>query len=92
MSFASITRAAAICCTLFASIQVSADEPGHHPGPGEGRPRKPPPEAYSACADQSQGDECTVSFGEHSITGNCTPDREDGKLFCRPSRPPGPPR
>ena len=88
MSFASITRTAAICCTLFASVQVSADDPP--PGP-RGAPRKPPQEAYDACAEKDEGDACTVHFHEHTIDGSCLPDREDGTLFCRPSRPPGPP-
>jgi hypothetical protein len=91
MSFASITRAAAVCCSLFATVQVSADEPSPGHDHDQRAPRKPPQEAYTACADQSAGDECTVTFGEHSITGSCVADREDGKLFCRPSRPPGPP-
>jgi hypothetical protein len=89
MTVTTLVRAAAVCCTLFASVQVSADQPP--PGQDRGGPRKPPQEAYSACVDESEGDECAVKFGDRNITGTCVADREDGKLFCRPSRPPGPP-
>lgn len=91
MTYANMMRAAAVCCTLLATVQVSADEPGPRPGAERGGPRKPPQEAYDACADESQGDECSVKIRDHEITGSCVADREDGKLFCRPSRPPGPP-
>lgn len=55
-------------------------------------PRKPPPEAYSACAKATANDTCSVSFGQRTIEGTCTADRDDGTLFCRPNHPPGPQR
>jgi hypothetical protein len=79
---------AAVCCTLLASA-VSADD-NHNPPRGHG-PRKPPQEAYDACADLSQGDDCQVKIHDWTIDGSCERDRDEGKLFCRPDQPPGPP-
>ena len=51
---------------------------------------EPPPEAFQACAGQSEGNACTVQFGEHRITGTCVPFPDRG-LVCRPDGPPPPP-
>jgi hypothetical protein len=58
---------------------------------GEGRPhRQPPPAAFEACTGKSAADSCTVTVRDHSISGVCQA-ADDGRLFCRPARPPGPP-
>lgn len=60
-------------------------QPGPHPH------HRPPPAAFEACKGKSEGDSCSVSFREHTMTGTCatTPESE---LACRPDHPPpGPP-
>ncbi|MEY4576911.1 MAG: hypothetical protein RL701_1614 [Pseudomonadota bacterium] len=64
--------------------------PGGPRGPGHGH--KPPEEAYSACKGLAEEDVCKVDFRGHEIPGNCSPDAENGTLFCRPEHPPAPPR
>ena len=53
-------------------------------------PHTPPPEAYTACDGKQVDAACTVTFGDRTLEGTCaaTPD---GRLACRPSRPPPPP-
>ena len=50
----------------------------------------PPPFAYAACADKVAGDDCSVSFGDHSVEGSCVTGLND-KLFCLPDELPPPP-
>lgn len=57
-------------------------------GPGEGRgPPRPPPEAYAACEDASEGEACSVELPEDTVTGRCRPDAAQ-VLYCHPDRPP----
>jgi hypothetical protein len=56
----------------------------------DGPPPTPPPEAFTACEQKSEGAACTVQFDGHTINGTCS-QWQDQKLFCRPERPPGPP-
>ena len=56
-----------------------------------GGPPPPPPEAYDACASRSAGDACAVAMPDRTVKGTCSPDRESGRLFCRPDSPPPPP-
>ncbi|MBX3233397.1 MAG: hypothetical protein KF837_39095 [Labilithrix sp.] len=54
-------------------------------------PRKPPEEAFAACDAKAAGDACTVTHGDHTITGTCAaaPEgAEDTRLHCRPDKPP----
>jgi hypothetical protein len=59
-----------------------ADRPQHHP---------PPPAAFDACAKSRTGDACSVTFGDHTLTGTCTAAADSQQLACHPDRPPGPP-
>ena len=52
--------------------------------------RQPPQAAFDACQQKKSGDACTVTFREHTISGQCQTTPDD-KLFCRPEHPPGPP-
>ena len=69
---------------LATSALVRADDapPEHH--------RQPPQAAFDACAQKKATDTCSVTFGEHTMTGVCQANSES-KLFCRPDHPPGPP-
>lgn len=78
------------------SAPAFADHPPGPPGP-PGPPRRPPAEAFAACTGHAEGDACTVTFGEHTIDGQCmkVPEHikeEAGKLFCRPHHRPPPSR
>lgn len=53
--------------------------------------RKPPQEAFAACASARQGDTCSVTLREHTITGTCATLPDTSALVCKPDRPPGPP-
>jgi len=58
----------------------------------EADPPAPPAEAYTACDSKAEGDACTVTMHEHTITGTCATLPKETKLHCRPSGPPpGPP-
>ncbi len=58
----------------------------------EADPPAPPAEAYTACDSKAEGDACTVTIHEHTITGTCATLPKETKLHCRPSGPPpGPP-
>ncbi|HEY2746107.1 MAG TPA: hypothetical protein VGL86_15835 [Polyangia bacterium] len=54
------------------------------------KPHAPPPEAFSACRDLSEGATCTAHIHDHDVAGTCTLGHET-QLFCRPSGPPPPP-
>lgn len=55
--------------------------------PAGGRPKGPPPEAFDACVDASEGDACSVELGDHAVTGACQKDRKDESvLVCVPER------
>jgi hypothetical protein len=59
--------------------------------PGQGNPPPLPAEAYTACADKAQGDSCTSTMGDRTITGTCDiPPSTTGstRLACKPSGPP----
>jgi hypothetical protein len=81
--------AALLPVALGAASVVHAEEDGHRP---PGPPRRPPPQAFEACAGKKVAEACEVSFREHKITGVCTALPDDAQqLFCRPEHPPGPP-
>jgi len=50
-----------------------------------------PPEAYQECESKKAGDVCVAHMHGGDVNGTCAPDRDGGKLFCRPSSPPPPP-
>ena len=63
---------------------VFLDGPDAHDGPpGRGRRGEPPPEAYAACKDKSEGDkvEITTPWGD-KMTATCK--LMDGKLVALP--------
>ncbi|HET9626282.1 MAG TPA: hypothetical protein VFP84_33195 [Kofleriaceae bacterium] len=59
-----------------------ADRPAGHPH------HAPPPEAFAACERRAAGDACTVTFGDHTITGTCAAPPDAQQLACRPDHPP----
>jgi hypothetical protein len=70
---------------------VSTNEANEQSGPPErGDGRGPPPVAYEACVDKTQGDDCSVSFGDRTVEGSCITGLDD-KLFCLPDEMPPPP-
>lgn len=62
---------------------ADAPPPPHH---------KPPQAAFDACKGASEGAACSVTFGDHTMSGTCRkgPNGE-GDLACAPDHPPGPP-
>jgi hypothetical protein len=90
-----MTKSALCCLALLMGTPVFADADQTQPpacGDHAGPPHKPPTEAYTACKALAQDATCSVDFGEHHVDGKCSPDREDGTLFCRPDHPPAPPQ
>jgi hypothetical protein len=85
---------------LTTALALAGSARAQEPGPGphrEGRRREPPPAAFEACKDKKVEDACQVTFPGHhgqqaprTIEGKCH-DTADGRLFCRPAKPPGPP-
>jgi len=56
---------------------------------GRGGHQGPPPEAYSACEDKSEGDTAEfVSPRGDTVTGTCEMDRDGERLVLRPDNPP----
>lgn len=58
------------------------------PPQGRGGHHRPPPEAYTACENQSEGAACTVQLGDHTITGTCRKPPNEEVLVCFPDHPP----
>jgi hypothetical protein len=56
------------------------------PSGGPGGHRGPPPEAVSACSNQSSGAACSFTHHDRSISGTCraAPDDSNGALACVP--------
>ena len=80
-----------VIATLFAAaipFAAHADEPQQRP---PGPPRKPPQEAFDACAKLTQGAACSITLRDRTIEGTCEAFPETTALACRPSKPPGPP-
>lgn len=50
-----------------------------------------PPEAYAACESKAEGDACSVQLRDREAHGQCAPDRDGKRLFCRLDDPPPPP-
>jgi hypothetical protein len=82
--------------TILASLAVTilpfaiaAAEPDA--GERRGPPRKPPQEAFTACANLSEGDTCNVKLRDRTISGTCETFPDQTALACRPDHPPGPP-
>lgn len=67
--------------------QPSAERGQSLPGPAPTlRPRRPPEEAYAACAGLSGGSSCSVTFPDRTLAGSCVaPPNSDGKLACLPA-------
>ncbi len=61
---------------------------GHGPG-GRGRHHGPPPEAFTACANASVDQACSVTHDGKTIAGTCAAPPDGGnRLACRPTSPP----
>ena len=71
--------AAAFALTL-ATLSAYAEPPAN------GSPRKPPPEAFSACAGKSAGDKVTLTMRDHTMEASC--EKFGDQLAARPSRMP----
>jgi hypothetical protein len=55
--------------------------------------RRPPPEAYSACASKNPGERCEVNAPNGDRLGGVCARDESDRLFCQPEQPPpGSPR
>jgi hypothetical protein len=59
-------------------------------GPPPGSHHGPPAAAIDACKQKKEGDACTVTFRDQSITGICR--THDDQLACWPDRPPPRPK
>ncbi|MDB4974286.1 MAG: hypothetical protein JWN48_2627 [Myxococcaceae bacterium] len=68
-------------CLPWSSAQAGPPPPGH---------RGPPPEAFTACQDRTEGADCTVSFHDRSLEGLCV-RADQAALFCMPNQMPEPP-
>lgn len=72
---------------------------GPHGGPPHGPPPGPPPaEVFAACDGKAADAACSVTLGDHTISGTCKslppPMKEktnDTRLACAPAHPPPPP-
>lgn len=61
-------------------------------GSGDRRPpRRPPPEAFEACADQEEGTLCAVETPRGTLEGTCRAPRGE-QLACVPNDHRPPPR
>lgn len=83
-----ITRKTAIIITLLGFF-VAIDAIGYDVVAQESgrRHHGPPPEAYTACEDKSEGDEAEfVSPRGDTVTGTC--ELEGDRLVLRPDNPP----
>ncbi|CAA0111595.1 Uncharacterised protein [Zhongshania aliphaticivorans] len=74
------------------SAAIGASSVQAQPGGQQGGERgRPPEEAFTACADLSENQACSVSIGDDNISGSCLkPPRGEDKLLCVPEngRPP----
>lgn len=86
-------RRPAMSLAALSALLSLAASPAHAQPPqgGRGGPgREPPPFAFEACAQGSEGGACTVSFAGQQLEGTCRAFR-DQRLFCLPARLPAPP-
>ncbi|MEQ9081740.1 MAG: hypothetical protein RLP09_48185 [Sandaracinaceae bacterium] len=58
---------------------------------GDRPPRRPPPEAFEACADQEEGSLCAVETPHGTLEGTCRAPRGE-TLACVPNDHRPPPR
>lgn len=76
------------CATGPDGAALACRPEGHGPGGHHG----PPPEAFTACANASVNQACTVTHDGRSITGTCAaPPDGSTRLACRPEHAPPPP-
>jgi hypothetical protein len=69
---------------------AEAEHPSTHKDELRRRPHGPPPEAFEACSEHKEGDDCTVALRDRTLTGSCLPALEQDALFCMPDEPPPP--
>ncbi len=86
------TRLATMIFSLASAFATAGHAQSNHSGSNDPPPpRRPPQAAFDACAGKNEGDACSVTFHEHTITGTCA-NTPESQLACRPDRPPpGPP-
>ncbi len=65
-----------------------ANELACRPADTEGHHRGPPPKAFEACKSLAVGAECSVSFGEKTLSGTCRVGPSGEAAACVPARPP----
>ena len=77
-------------CEAFPDTGALACRPLHPPG----RPPGPPPESIDACRSARDGDACSFTFRDRSLSGTCAKGHDaSAPLACRPEgAPPHPPR
>lgn len=78
-------------CEQFPDTAALACRPLHPPDPPD--PPGPPPEAVAACRSAKEGDACSFTLGDRSLSGACVRGPDAAMpLACRPAGAPPPPR
>ncbi|WP_462324934.1 hypothetical protein [Desulfoplanes sp.] len=80
-----------ITCIILALCAVNALGFGSSGGGRSGGCRHggPPPEAYTACEDKSEGDEASFESPRgDTVEGICVKDRDGERLVLKPNNPP----
>jgi hypothetical protein len=74
-----------VLATCLSTLQASAQ-----PEQG-GRRGGPPPQAFEACAGQTEGDSCSMTGRQgEDLQGSCiVPPQGEGELVCAPEGGPG---
>lgn len=73
----------------FLTLLVALPLAGAMAADGENRPERPmgpPPEAFTACENLSEGDACSMTTPRGDMTGSCIspPRSENNSLVCAP--------
>jgi hypothetical protein len=82
--------AAAGLCVALGSVAWAEDAASHRDQVPPRGGRRPPPEAFRACAGKSEGAECRVAFRGETLDGVCVAPANE-ELFCLPNDLPPPP-
>jgi hypothetical protein len=76
----------ALLAILFATSAFGKDTSSQE---NSRRNQGPPPEAYCACEDKSEGDTSEfISPRGDTVTGTCEQERDGNRLVLRPDNPP----
>jgi hypothetical protein len=79
-----------MAASILPGIARAEDATSHRDALPEHGGHRPPPEAFSACADKKEGAACSVTFHERTLDGVCVAPSDD-QLFCMPDDMPPPP-